>query len=117
MPAQVPSIGAPPRAMARIGSRRPYASISRRIVVDSPPGRISASSPSRSAGSRTSTGSAADVADGLDVLADGALQRQHADPGGGASAAGSARGRRRLRHRSACATSRERPGAPRPGSR
>src|SRR5688500_595216 len=58
IPAQVPSIGVSARAMAAIGSRRLYASISRRMVVDSPPGRISASRSTRLRGRRTSTGSA-----------------------------------------------------------
>src|SRR6188472_2880650 len=58
IPAQVPSIGVPARAMAAIGARRLYVSMRWRIVVDSPPGRIRASRPTRSRGNRTSTGSA-----------------------------------------------------------
>jgi len=50
-------IGAPPSARSRIGWRRPQRSIRRRIVVLSPPGRVSPLSPTRSAGSRTSTAS------------------------------------------------------------
>ena len=41
IPAQVPKIGAPERARSRIGSARPQRRIRRRIVVLSPPGRIS----------------------------------------------------------------------------
>ncbi len=58
IPAQVPSIGAPAAAKARIGSRSPYSSIILRMVVLSPPGRMSASISARSRGRRTSTGSA-----------------------------------------------------------
>ena len=50
MPAQVPSTGVPARASSRSGSSRPSRSIPSVIVVDSPPGRTSPSSPSRSGG-------------------------------------------------------------------
>src|SRR5512132_723593 len=58
IPAQVPSTGLPVRTKSRNGSARPSRSIPSVIVVDSPPGITSASSPSRSRGTRTSRGSA-----------------------------------------------------------
>src|SRR5512133_2688492 len=58
IPAQVPSTGVPPRTSARNGSASRSRSIPSVIVVDSPPGITSPSSPSRSAGTRTSRGSA-----------------------------------------------------------
>ncbi len=56
MPAHVPKIGAPAWARSRIGWRRPQRSMSLRIVVLSPPGRMRPATSSRSAGRRTSTG-------------------------------------------------------------
>ena len=55
IPAHVPKIGAPPAASSRIGWRMPQRSISLRIVVLSPPGRMSPAISSRSAGRRTGT--------------------------------------------------------------
>ena len=55
MPAQVPKIG---RSNERIASSSPYSVASFVIVVDSPPGITSPSSPSSCSGSRTSTTSA-----------------------------------------------------------
>src|SRR5688572_5849323 len=57
MPAHVPKIGAPRRARSRIGWRSPQLSMSLRIAVLSPPGRISPDRPSRSLGSLTGTAS------------------------------------------------------------
>src|SRR5215207_3558391 len=58
IPAQVPSTGLPPRTNWRSGSASPSRLIPSVIVVDSPPGITSPSSPSRSRGTRTSRGSA-----------------------------------------------------------
>src|SRR5579875_3270609 len=58
IPAQVPRIGVPAAASSRSGSPSPSRAIPSVIVVDSPPGSTSASSPSRSAATRTSTASA-----------------------------------------------------------
>src|SRR5215217_110939 len=58
MPAQVPSTGVPERTSSRSGSASPSRSMPSVIVVDSPPGITSPSSPSRSAGTRTSRTSA-----------------------------------------------------------
>ena len=55
------------------------------IVVDSPPGRTSASTSSRSAGVRTSRGSAPSGAQARGVRGEGALQGEHADLHLGAS--------------------------------
>ena len=57
-PAQVPSTGCPCPPAARSGSASPSRSMPSVITVDSPPGMTSPSSPSRSAGMRTSRGSA-----------------------------------------------------------
>ncbi len=54
IPAHVPSTGRPLRANSRSGPASPSRSMPSVIVVDSPPGMTSASSPSRSAGTRTS---------------------------------------------------------------
>ena len=89
MPAHVPSIGAPARARAGIGSRRPYGRSAGASSVDSPPGRISASRPTRSRGRRTSTGSAPISRIALDVLAHCALRRRA--PRSGQVAAGPCR--------------------------
>ncbi len=58
MPAQVPSTGRPLRTNSRSGSASPSRLMPSVIVVDSPPGITSPSSPSRSAGTRTSRTSA-----------------------------------------------------------
>ena len=58
IPAHVPSTGVPERTSARSGSASPSRSMPSVIVVDSPPGITSPSSPSRSAGTRTSRTSA-----------------------------------------------------------
>src|SRR3954470_15980659 len=58
IPAQVPSTGLPPRTNSRSGSASPSRLMPSVIVVDSPPGITSPSSPSRSRGTRTSRGSA-----------------------------------------------------------
>src|SRR4051812_14335530 len=57
-PAHVASTGVPPAARARSGSPSPSRSMPRVMVVDSPPGMTSPSSPSRSFGVRTSRQSA-----------------------------------------------------------
>ena len=59
--------------------RRPDESSSLPIVVDSPPGSTSPSQRSSSSGVRTSTASAPRRAQQRDVLAERALQREHAD--------------------------------------
>jgi hypothetical protein len=55
IPAHVPKSGAPVSARSRIGRPRPQRSIRWRIVVLSPPGRISPETLSRSSGRRTGT--------------------------------------------------------------
>src|SRR3954454_1106055 len=58
IPAQVPNTGVPPCTRSRSGSASPSRAMPSDIVVDSPPGITSPSSPARSAGTRTSRTSA-----------------------------------------------------------
>ena len=79
IPAHVPRIGVPAAASARSGSARPSRSIPSVITVDSPPGSTSASSPSRSAGTRTSRALAPEARENALVRLEAALKREHAN--------------------------------------
>ena len=87
-PAHVPNIGTPEAASSRSGSARPSRSIPSVIVVDSPPGRTSPSSPSRSAGTRTSRTSAPSERRTSRVRGEPALEGEDADDGLSPAAAG-----------------------------
>ena len=75
IPAQVPRIGRPASWWARIAGSSPADSIPLPIVVLSPPGMTRPSRPSRSAGVRTSRGSAPSWRRMLGVGLEVALQR------------------------------------------
>ena len=110
-PAQVPSIGQRRRAPARGSARAARtASISLRMVVDSPPGRIERVEADEVARQPHLTGSAPTSRGARRDARERALERQDADPRRPAGA------EQAVRHRST-PTSRGRPAAPPPGSR
>ena len=78
-PAQVANAGRPSREPRVSGSRSSDESSSLSIVVDSPPGRKIASTPSRCSGRLTSATSAPSALERLSVLAERALQRENPD--------------------------------------
>ena len=79
IPAQEPYTGSPARTAARSGSMSPKRTASLPIVVDSPPGSTRPSTAASSSGRRTGTAIGALGGQRGEVLADVALQRQHAD--------------------------------------
>ena len=83
IPAHVPEHRRAAAVSARSGSASPSRSIPSVITVDSPPGMISASSPSRSAGTRTSRGRGTQRTQDLRVRLEAALEGQDPDDLGG----------------------------------
>ena len=96
-PAHVPKSAPPRRCRSRIGSSRPYASISLDMVVDSPPGITSPSSAVQVGRRRAPRPRPGRRRERPAVLAEGALKGEDSRPTSHASAAGRSRRARRSR--------------------